>query len=299
MNAGLPAIPEGFGRAAEKLADTIRHVVDIAVGPDRIRARAQAQADSAVILAEGHAQAQEIEVRAVERLRKRETRRQQNMESITLKAIDALPPPEQISAEQVSEDWTSRFFEECQDISDEQMQQIWARILAGEVARPGSFAPKTLSVVRDLTKSDADLFVEVCKFVWVIPGAGYVPFIFKIDAPLLQRAGIGFAQLTHLTSIGLVEFNHVTSFGLNKPLKEISVSYCGRIHLLRSDGNAERHFSFGPSLLTRVGGELLGVSGAEGSEEIRGAALESWKAQGWSEASTAPGPTGTGQPATD
>lgn len=33
MTNGLPAIPEGFGRAAEKLADTVRHVVDIAVGP--------------------------------------------------------------------------------------------------------------------------------------------------------------------------------------------------------------------------------------------------------------------------
>lgn len=160
-----PTLPQGFGRAAEKLADTIRHVVDIAVGPKRIRARAQAQADSAVILAEGRTEVQEIEARAVERLRKRETRRQQNIESITVKALKALPPPEQISDTPVSEDWTSRFFEECQDISDEQMQQIWARIMAGEVARPGSFAPKTLSVVRDLTKDDATLFANLCQFV--------------------------------------------------------------------------------------------------------------------------------------
>src|SRR4051812_11824409 len=125
MNGGfqLPAIPEGFGRAAEKLADTVRHVVDIAVGPDRIRARAQAQADSALILAEGRAREMELEARAVARLRKREGRRQQNIESITLKAVEALPPPEEILKEPVSEDWTSRFFEECQDISDEQMQQ--------------------------------------------------------------------------------------------------------------------------------------------------------------------------------
>jgi Protein of unknown function (DUF2806) len=138
-NGQLPILPEGFGRAAEKLADTIRHVVDIVVGPDRIRAKAQGQADSALILAEGRAQVQEIEACAIERLRKREARRQTNIESITLKALDALPPPTGISEQPVSEDWTSRFFEECQDISDEQMQQIWARIMAGEVLGPDAF----------------------------------------------------------------------------------------------------------------------------------------------------------------
>jgi hypothetical protein len=149
LNSGssVPVLPEGFGRAAEKLADTIRHVVDIVVGPDRIRARAQAQADAALIIAEGRAHVQEIEVRAVERLRKRETRRQQNIERITLKAVAALPPAEQISEQPVNSDWTTRFFEECHDISDEQMQEIWAKIMAGEVARPGSFGPRTLTIV--------------------------------------------------------------------------------------------------------------------------------------------------------
>jgi hypothetical protein len=142
-NVVLPAIPEGFGRGAEKLADTVRHVVDLIAGPDRIRAKAQAQADAEayamVVVAEGRAMAQDIEARALTRLRKRETRRQANIESITEKALDALPPPEQMSEQPVNEDWTSRFFEECQDIADEQMQQIWAKILAGEVVRPGSF----------------------------------------------------------------------------------------------------------------------------------------------------------------
>jgi hypothetical protein len=35
----------------------------------------------------------------------------------------------------------------------------------GEVARPGSFAPRTLSVVRDLTKDDANIFTKVCVVV--------------------------------------------------------------------------------------------------------------------------------------
>jgi uncharacterized repeat protein (TIGR03899 family) len=215
-NVVLPAIPEGFGRAAEKLADTVRHVVDLVAGPDRIRAKAQAQADAKayalVVLAEGSSKVQDIEARALARLRKRETRRQNNIEAITEKAFDALPPPEQMSEQRVDEDWTTRFFNECQDISDEQMQQIWARILAGEVARPGSFSPRTLSIVRDLTKNDADLFVKLCRFIWVIPGLNFVPVIHDVEASHVVQSGLNFGNLTHLTSIGLTEFNNVTFF---------------------------------------------------------------------------------------
>jgi hypothetical protein len=283
MNSGpsLPVLPEGFGRAAEKLADTVRHVVDIAVGPERIRARARAQADSAVILAEGQARVQEVEARAVERLRKREGRRQQNIESITVKALKALPPPEQISKEPVSEDWTSRFFEESQDISDEEMQQLWARIMAGEVAQPGSFAPRTLSVVRDLTKNDAALFTKLCRFVWHIPGVGFLPVIHDADAPEVLGAGLSFSALTHLTSIGLIEFNSLTGFGLKTNIKEITISYCGEGHQLQSEGGQERRFQIGKALFTAVGSELLKIANAKGGDEYKKAALDHWHREQW------------------
>jgi hypothetical protein len=173
-DAKLPAfvLPEGFGRAAEKLADTIYHVVNLVSGPDRVRAQAQARADAAIITARAEAEIADIQERARHRLVNRELRRQSHIEQIAVKAVAALPPPDQVSEKPVSEDWVTRFFEECQDISDEQMQEIWAKILAGEVARPGSFEPRTLSVVRDLTRCDAALFDKVCSTVWTFDDAG-------------------------------------------------------------------------------------------------------------------------------
>jgi len=162
--SNFPAIPEGFGRAAEKLADTVRHVVDLTFTANRLRAKAHAVADSEVILARGRADVQDIETRMIERLRKRESRRQHNIENISLKAVKALPSPDQISGEPVNEDWTTRFFEECADIGDEEMQQLWARILAGEVGQPGSFSPRTLSIVRNLTKPEAQMLSSAALF---------------------------------------------------------------------------------------------------------------------------------------
>lgn len=272
-----PAPPTGYGRAAEKLADTVRHVVDLVAGPGRLKAIAQARGDAANIEAQSRVEVQEIETRAVNRLRMRETRRQKNIESITMKAIEALPAPDQVSNEAVSEDWATRFFEECQDIGDEDMQKIWAKILAGEVARPKSFSPKTLSVVRDLTRSDAKLFEHLSGAVWHVPGAGLVPIVHDTKSDTLKNAGITFAGLTHLMSIGLIEYQ--SSGYVIDGLTEIAPQYCGKIHSLRSD--APRRFPLGHVVLTEAGRQLLSVCDAAGLEEHRVAAIKQWEAAGW------------------
>jgi Protein of unknown function (DUF2806) len=276
----VPTLPTGFGRAAEKLADTVRHVVDLVAGSDRLLAKAKTQAEAEIISAEGRAQVQDIEARAVDRLRKRESRRQKNIESITIQAIKALPPPEQVSEEAVSEDWASRFFEECQDIGNSEMQQIWARILANEVARPKSFEPRTLSIVRDLTNDDAQLFARLCSFAWFIPGAEFVPVIHDVDAPSVTKSGITFLGLTHLTSIGLIEFGALRGFGIKK-LNEITPQYCGKGHFLKAPAGSE--FPIGKVIFTAVGSQLLRISGAPGDEEHRAVALAAWKKSGWNE----------------
>jgi hypothetical protein len=281
--SGPVILPEGFGPAAEKLADTVRHVVDIAVGPDRIRARAQAQADSALILAEGRAQVQDIEARAVERLRKRETRRQCNIESITVKALDALPPPEQISSNPVSEDWTSRFFEECQDINDEEMQQIWARILAGEIARPGSFGRRTLSIVRDLEKEDTHLFAKICDFVWHVPPTSPIPVIPNFNAAFVTAAGITFSTLTHLKSIGLIELDYGREYSLDVNLKAITPSYFGQSVSLRTQGGQERKLILGHVLFSGAGVELHRIVHGQPNQDHRNLALDMWIRDGWIE----------------
>jgi uncharacterized repeat protein (TIGR03899 family) len=42
------------------------------------------------------------------------------------------------------------------------MQDLWAKILAGELARPGSFSLKTLKVFRDMSIVDAKLLAKAC-----------------------------------------------------------------------------------------------------------------------------------------
>ncbi|MCD8030130.1 MAG: DUF2806 domain-containing protein [Bacteroides sp.] len=71
----------------------------------------------------------------------------------------------EVSEQPVDPDWSARFFDYAQDISDETIQVIWGKILAGEVERPGRFSKRTLAVLRNLSKSEGEYFVELSQYV--------------------------------------------------------------------------------------------------------------------------------------
>ena len=105
--------------------------------PARFRRVAQAKADAAITQAQTEIEIAEIQRRAAARFVEEETRRQTNMENIVAKAISQIGP--NAHAENMDDDWIENFFDKCRNFSDEQMQTIWSRILAGEANAPGSF----------------------------------------------------------------------------------------------------------------------------------------------------------------
>lgn len=116
--------------------------------------------------------------RAERRRSELENRRQRNIESIAVKAGKELP--DQVSEEPVEEDWIYQFINYAQDIGNERMQQLWSRILAGEVAQPGSFSLRCLRVVADLQQEQANLFTKICSFLWHFEGSR-MPFLVVLD----------------------------------------------------------------------------------------------------------------------
>jgi hypothetical protein len=161
---GGTAIPN----AVAKLIDTVGSQIGLFLEPTHIRRKGQAEAD--VLVSEAKAKAdiaviklqnkqaiQHIEDRTVERLRKREEKRQANLEAIAAKATQELP--QAVSDAPVDEDWIAQFLNHSQDVSNEQMQTLWGRLLAGEVTKPGSFSLRALAIVKVMSKDDANLFI--------------------------------------------------------------------------------------------------------------------------------------------
>jgi predicted RNA-binding Zn ribbon-like protein len=139
---GGAAIP----KAIAKLIDTAGDQAGFFLEPIHIRRRGQAENDVriadaksdveiATALIHGRLAIRNIEDRAAERTRQKESRRQKNLESVVRQAAEHIP--ESVSDAPVDPDWTAQFFEACQDVSNAEMQSIWGQILAGEVASPG------------------------------------------------------------------------------------------------------------------------------------------------------------------
>lgn len=55
-----------------------------------------------------------------------------------------------------------RWIQEAQNVSDEELQALWARLLAGELETPGSVSNDTMSIARDLNRERAAEFQILC-----------------------------------------------------------------------------------------------------------------------------------------
>ena len=67
------------------------------------------------------------------------------------------------STEQIDSDWFHAFTAMAENIYAAEMQELWGKILAVEVQRPGSFSLRTLETLTKLTQRDAELFSRACQ----------------------------------------------------------------------------------------------------------------------------------------
>jgi hypothetical protein len=102
-----------------------------------------------------------IDQRLAGRLEYQERKRQDNIENITTAAAAELTQETVVPDNKPDDDWIARFFGSAQDVSSQEMQELWGKILAGEIKKPGSYSLRTLDFVRNITKAEAQVFEKV------------------------------------------------------------------------------------------------------------------------------------------
>jgi hypothetical protein len=166
-----------LSKPATVLIEKISEAVGGVFKPFQITRVAKAEAEAEVIRAEAQIQVSDLQRRAMYRFLAEEARKQSNIESITGNALPLLT--EGSSPQNVENDWITNFFDKSRIISDEEMQKLWSKVLAGESNRPGAFSKRTVNLLADLDKRDAELFTHLCGFVWVI--GSLTPLIFDVQ----------------------------------------------------------------------------------------------------------------------
>lgn len=70
--------------------------------------------------------------------------------------------------EEMKPDWINVVKEKTKVVEDDDMRILWAKLVAGEAEKPGSFPKRVLDEVARLSKEEARAFTEVARFCWEI-----------------------------------------------------------------------------------------------------------------------------------
>jgi hypothetical protein len=263
-----------------KPANTLIEKIGDAVGgifrPYQTRRMAEAEADAAITKAQTEIQVTDLHRRAMQRVIIEEAQRQENIENITRKALPNVS--NEAKPENIETDWIANFFDKGRLVTDEDMQALWARVLAGEANSPGSHSKRTVSTLSFIDKNEAELFRNLCSFVWLI--GDLTPIIFSETDRIYTDSGINFSTLQQLEVAGLITFGG--TLGYNKQMRVTEspqgpvtwmVSYYGESFRLHGSPT----LPIGEALLTVPGSQLALVAEAKPKPEVIPYVLERWK----------------------
>ncbi len=273
MTEGKSIINLGdISKPATALIEKISDAIGGYFKPYQIKRVAKAEAEAEIIRAQAQIEITELQRRALTRFIAEEAKKQQNIETITQKTIPQLE--DSSKPEEMEDDWIANFFDKCRIVSDEEMQVLWSKVLAGEANSPGTFSKRTVNFLGSLDKADAHLFTVLCGFGWFI--GDVIPLIYDVNASIYNAAGINFGSLTHLDDIGLVSFESLAGFKRLGIPKSIQVYYHGQpinVEFMQEENN---EIEIGNVLLTKTGKQLARVCGSKPVEGFMDYILNKW-----------------------
>lgn len=280
-DAMLETAKEGT-KAANKLMDILQKIF----GPRWTRKQADADAyaaekklqtirnnpDMDIIYTNGQFNAklrtpEALQMRAEIREQYESIRQQTNIENVLSHTSNELlcANDDTVSDAPVDDDWIVRFFGIIKDISNEEMQYIWGKILAGEIKKPGSFSLRTLDAIRNLSQNEAILFQKIVPF---IVKNGPVYFILK-NLKYKEKYKIQYTDFLSLDACGLITLNNNTVYNpkIGKNIREY-ITNDSYIVLARSTSEQEITLTTEIYPLTIVGQELYSILNHPVDEQI-------------------------------
>ena len=212
----------------------------------------------------------------------------ENRAAIGQSALDELaknPPPlnEEDTAE-MDPDWLNLFADLAGRKSTPEMQSLFAKILAGEIRRPGTFSPMAMNVLANLTQSVARKFQTLCTVAFYASGNYFVlvdvfPEFMTSGIPELQ---ISYADVLVLRQYQLLGNDIGTGFpvaiGFHHVFMKNSAAYV-LTALASDDGAKDRRISV--ASFTTVGLELYSLLQSDAPDWLEGKFFGAYKAPTW------------------
>jgi hypothetical protein len=265
-----------LSKSASLLIEKVSDALGGLLNPWQKKRVSKAEADAALTMAKADIEITDLQRRATIRRLAEDARDQENIENITKKAIPLLD--ESAKPQEMENDWIANFFNTCKIVTDDEMQSLWSRVLAGEANKPGSYSRRTVNALESLDKRDAELFTALCGFVITHNESPWL-FIDNVDDPVYKSSNITIESLYHLDEIGLV--NYGPGLGAERlHLMELSeyetIYYFKRSITLKFKGPNNNNLYVGFAKLTKIGKELAPICGAKPVKGFYDCIVKQW-----------------------
>ena len=277
--AALVDIPNAYltGKADELRAETAARIKLIYTSAEQIAQQMQTDPEYARV--------------AVQKFGQRVLREQINLDLITQKAAielqSASDSSDQRGADEsgdtINDDWLNTFETEARQISTEEMQAYFGKVLAGEITKPGSYSRRTVKILGSLDHNVATHFVRLSSMCISIQSqAVRVPSLDgNAGENALEEYGLDFDTLNLLNEHGLVisVYNSQLTFtpcvafpavsGLGQQAICIAWSYQGKHWILMpmSNDSVGKKLEVSGVALTQSGRELFKIVQVEPIDE--------------------------------
>ena len=193
-----------------------------------------------------------------------------NILKIAQKANDELREDAVMATSEFDFDWFLRFFEAAGNIRAEDMQHLWAKVLAGEIKQPGCFSLRTVEALRNMTAREALAFKNASELVLQESDGTFFLFCDTdlSDATINQKYGLTMDVILTLEGIGLISALRVDN--------EIEVSDEGAdgffngsdlMILFESSNEQFNTFRYRSYPLSEVGKQLLPIVQEESNDD--------------------------------
>ena len=262
---------EAFGEVA-KAARKFGEILEKVFGPKLTRKQADADAyadekklqtirdnpDMDIVIIDGQLNARRctpeaLAYRAQQRAHADALRQEKNLEKVLEITDCEISKLQDVSDAPLDDDWVTRFFSIVKDISNEEMQYIWGKILAGEIASPNSFSLRTLDTLRNISAEDARKFQNVVPLVLRL-GPNY--FLVS-EGEVLPKYEIRYGDILALDECGLVNSGAMMSLSPRVSQNEKKLIYNDKyLIILRGHKVVHEKLNIGVYTLTKVGEEL-------------------------------------------
>lgn len=166
---------------------------------------------------------------------------------------------ESVDVSSIDHSWFIRWVDGASEQFDDEMRRIWGSVLDGELENPGSYSKRTLSILSDMSKDEAESFRKICSYT-IMDIKPFVVFL-NDDGGGANDRNIDYEEIVSLEALGLIDSNTLNFVRLD-PGESKDVLVNGKAMKITSVHESRAQMSFTP-IMTRYGKELSRLCSSE------------------------------------